>query len=216
MIAFDPDPDGNGPDNIDSMGSMQCSAANSIYTSASLPIPLMYLNNIKYVRGNTLPNDLKFYDVGVLYYSAFCSDQKIVGDIWVNYEIELISPISNTTIATQYNIYPGGGGGITYGGPQYVRLDRNSSTNLRVFPSENMKLGTYYVTVCTGTSQTERPTTFAGRNSTLTRLFGIGDSSNGCSDTFIVTFTDYINSFVEIQYASDTTLGIYYIVASKF
>jgi hypothetical protein len=99
MLAFLPDAADATPVNKQEMLENQYKVANAIWAPCSFSVPVSEsLGARRYIRSGTLAAnlDIKTYDLGKLVVATQgCADTTAVGELYVEYEIELITPVVN-------------------------------------------------------------------------------------------------------------------------
>lgn len=121
----------------------------------------------RYTRSTTLPAnlDIKTYDVGTFHFgSSGCADTSSVGELYVEYEVELLTPqipVADTVEQTVFEyIIPAGtmvttnvfGSAPTYLGPAYATAETNTLTFSVPGTYIVLGLGTFTCTTRSGTS----------------------------------------------------------------
>jgi hypothetical protein len=102
MFAFQEDATDAVPSSKQEMLENQWKASAAPWEPFRLSVPTSVLNALgpkKYIRSGTLAAnlDLKTYDVGQLLVATLgMSDTTVVGELYVEYEVELITPIQST------------------------------------------------------------------------------------------------------------------------
>lgn len=120
MLAFVQDSSDDVPGSKQEMLEHQLKASGAIWQHFFLEVGMgnfPALGKSRFVRGGTLAAnlDVKTYDIGALQVATMgCADASAVGELYVEYEIELVTPIMNIGVITQaQSARIVGGGAIT-------------------------------------------------------------------------------------------------------
>jgi hypothetical protein len=115
MLAFQPDAGDSNPASKQEMLENQFKAANAVWAPCTLNVPPgEALGARRYIRSGSLASnlDIKTYDIGRLVVAAQgCADTTAIGELYVEYEIELFTPVVSAAaqaLATSIVITGGG------------------------------------------------------------------------------------------------------------
>lgn len=127
VIAYNPDPNDPAPTNLAQIENFDIRVRVSTWKDDWVEVPREELSRLpKYlVRNSIVPGEIATYDVGSIYVvcSGNASSVNTVGELWLEYEIELFSPIVGTGAAPKArgnSIYSGVMQNITTGVPTAI------------------------------------------------------------------------------------------------
>jgi hypothetical protein len=106
MYAFSPDAADPTPTNKQEMLEYGIKGKSAVWQEFSMPVPLVEaLGTRRYIRSGTLSAnlDIKTYDLGVLFVatSGIVATSANIGELYVEYEVELITPVVQSLLAAQ-------------------------------------------------------------------------------------------------------------------
>lgn len=106
MYAFSPDAADPVPVNKQEMLEYGIKGKSAVWQEFSLPVPMQEaLGARRYIRSGTLASnlDIKTYDLGLLFVatSGVVGSSVNVGELYVEYEVELITPVVQSLAAAQ-------------------------------------------------------------------------------------------------------------------
>lgn len=102
-LVFEPDPTDATPDNLVNALNDSIHYTGSSWMDGSFNIPRENLNRIpKFLTRNSIvASDVTTFDVGILWVIvSLNADTSIIGQLWVEYDVEYFSPQMNSGVAT--------------------------------------------------------------------------------------------------------------------
>lgn len=106
-LAFCYDPDNQDATSMTEVNNISPSIISSAYSPVCLKVPVNRLNQtLHYVRYAAEVDDLKEYDIGSLFVvSEGQAGAGIIGNVFVDYTVELVRPTTNHEILNTYSSY---------------------------------------------------------------------------------------------------------------
>lgn len=104
FLAADYDAEDPVPADLQALSTYETQASGKVYTAVSLSPPYKRLNDVpghKFIRDTAVAAKLSLYDPCSFTIATIdCVDTSALGQLWVNYEVELISPQSQVRVLT--------------------------------------------------------------------------------------------------------------------
>lgn len=201
MYAFSPDAADPTPVNKQEMLEYGIKGKSAVWQEFDMPVPMVEaLGSRRYIRSGTLAAnlDIKTYDMGVLFVatSGIVATSANIGELYVQYEVELITPVVQSLVAAQarsitIQALTGISETVLYGSTP------TTTGGLAVVPSTTdatltfNRVGNYLVVATiTGTGLfTSYVPTFTVSGCTATAVSGVSNAAANAGTVAVVYFT---------------------------
>jgi len=101
VLGYNPDPNDPPPTTLAQVENYDCKVRISAWEDSYVDVPVSDLNRLEkfFVRNSIVSGDNSLYDLGAIYVccSGNASNTATIGEIWLEYEVDMFSPIIGPT-----------------------------------------------------------------------------------------------------------------------